>query len=125
MRYIRNQDNQYLFLTFPDLKEFPSGDVFSKHPTKSANCKQEDSLDDNIVLAVERNVDSWAFKEHGEMHPAVESATVIGDGRPPVFETNLERGGNVDWNSEVDKEVSSIIQKASQGASMSRCRGIL
>jgi len=45
-------------------------------------------------------VDSLAFEAHVEKHPAVNSAAVIRDGWPRAPGLNLERGEDVDGNSE-------------------------
>ena len=113
---------QYVFLSYPDLGEYSSGDLFSKHPRKSGYWKYEGRKDHSIVLSIGQNVIPRAFEERLEKHPAVRSATVLGNGRPCVcllleLEEEYWEVGCLDCTpgTKLAREIWSVIQRASEG----------
>lgn len=123
MRYIRLQEHdkdyhellhpQYVFLTLPDLSEFSTGDLFSKHPTKPGHWKHESRTDDHIILNIGVNVNPHAFEARVAAHPSVKSAILIGTNRSHVcLLLELEE---CHADSVFDDEIWPLILRASVG----------
>lgn len=110
---------QYIFMTYPDLQEYSSGDLFSKHPTKPDHWKYEGRTDDSVVLSIGQNVIPKAYEERLERHAAVRSATVLGNDRPCVcllLELEPEKDRRYGTPGEMlDQEIWPAIQRASEG----------
>lgn len=85
---VRNPDlklRHYLtvFWVFPNLTEWPMGDLFSRHPTKPNHWKYEDRVDDLIVMSSGSNYRPTYFeREILGRDPRVKNALILGNRRP-------------------------------------------
>lgn len=72
---------QPVFVTFPELNEFCSKDLFSKHPTKTGLWKYVSRLDDVIVFSNGEKLNPVSFEGLITTSPYVKGCVVIGQGR--------------------------------------------
>lgn len=87
--YIRDPDLslfQAIFITFPDIDEYHSKDLFTKHPTEPDLWRYEGRLDDIIVLSNAEKLNPVAMEGTISSCPLVKGALVVGTGR---FQTAL------------------------------------
>jgi hypothetical protein len=70
-----------VFVTFPELTEFPSNDLFSKHPNKSNHWLYVGRADDVIVLSNGEKLNPVAMEASLRDHPSVNGALVVGQGK--------------------------------------------
>lgn len=77
---------QGIFTTYPDLTEWPTKDLYSKHPTKTDHWLYEGRADDIIVFSNGEKLNPMSLEQSIEAHSEVKSAVVIGTGR---FEPGL------------------------------------
>ncbi|XEU99844.1 hypothetical protein FSHL1_005131 [Fusarium sambucinum] len=73
--------SQSVFLIFPDLKEYRTKDLVSKHPTKPHLWLHRGRLDDLILLSSGEKVDPHATEAFLQTSPYINSALVYGTGR--------------------------------------------
>ena len=73
---------QEVFSTFPELEEYSSKDLFSKHPTKSGLWRYEGRTDDVIVLTNGRKLHPGELENTLNAHDALRAAILYGEGRP-------------------------------------------
>ncbi|KAM0444808.1 hypothetical protein ACHAQK_002326 [Fusarium lateritium] len=101
---------QAIFETFPELKEWPMRDLYSKHPTKKDHWLYRGRADDIIVFASAQNLNPIPVEETVATHPAVSAAFLIGTGRsqssllveavtPPTNNTEREKLLDDIWES--------------------------
>ena len=72
---------QGIFFTFPDLEEFATKDLYSKHPTRPGWWHYRGRIDDIIVFSNGEKLSPLAIEALIESHPAVNSALVGGHGK--------------------------------------------
>ncbi|KAK4497665.1 hypothetical protein PRZ48_010318 [Zasmidium cellare] len=72
---------QPVFVNFPDLDEFCSKDLFSKHPTKLGLWKYVSRLDDVIVFSNGEKLNPVTFEGLVTTSPDVKGCVVVGQGR--------------------------------------------
>ena len=72
---------QGIFITYPELDEFHTKDLFSLHPTKSALVKYESRLDDIIVFSNGENLNPIPMEGIITSCPDVKGCMVVGQGR--------------------------------------------
>lgn len=77
---------QGIFSTFPELQEYPTKDLFSKHPTKPGYWRYIGRSDDVIVYSNGEKFNPVTMEGLVSSHPAVSSALVYGQGR---FQSSL------------------------------------
>lgn len=77
---------QAIFITFPDIDEYHSRDLFSKHPTEADLWKYEGRLDDVLVLNNAEKVNPIDMEGTITSCPDVTGALVVGQGK---FQTAL------------------------------------
>ncbi|KAL8732298.1 MAG: hypothetical protein Q9166_002870 [cf. Caloplaca sp. 2 TL-2023] len=77
---------QSMFATFPDRQDYPTSDLYSKHPTKPDLWKYQGRADDIITLTNGEKVNPVAMEKLIEAHPAIRSVLVVGQAR---FQTAL------------------------------------
>ncbi|KAF2094210.1 acetyl-CoA synthetase-like protein [Rhizodiscina lignyota] len=70
-----------IFATFPQLDEFSTSDLYSKHPTEPNLWKYEGRTDDLIVFANAGKLNPLAYEEALRTNPHINAALVIGNGR--------------------------------------------
>lgn len=70
-----------VFATFPELEEWPSKDLYSKHPTKPNLWRHEARTDDLIVFANGGKLNPLGYEESVRTNPYVRSSLVIGNQR--------------------------------------------
>jgi hypothetical protein len=69
---------QHIFYTFPDLNEWHSNDLFSKHPTKEGLWRYRSRSDDIFALSTGANVSPLLMEGIMMTHPKVISALLTG-----------------------------------------------
>jgi acyl-coenzyme A synthetase/AMP-(fatty) acid ligase len=76
---------QQVFILYPQLNEYATGDLFSKHATKDGCWKYIGRSDDVVVLTNGANVHAAVIEGKLMAHPDVEMVLVGGMGRDCVF----------------------------------------
>ncbi|KAF2127401.1 MFS general substrate transporter [Dothidotthia symphoricarpi CBS 119687] len=87
--FVRRPELDYLqgaFVTFPDLDEYHTKDIFSKHPSKPNLWKYESRLDDIIILSNGENLNPVPMERILQGCSAVKGVLIYGQGR---FQTSL------------------------------------
>ncbi|CCD55192.1 similar to NRPS-like enzyme [Botrytis cinerea T4] len=69
---------QGIFYTFPDLSEYKSRDLFSRHPSKNNLWRHEGRSDDIIVYSTGEKFNPTSMENVLNSHPGVKSAIVHG-----------------------------------------------
>ncbi|MCJ1463036.1 hypothetical protein MMC07_001640 [Pseudocyphellaria aurata] len=77
----RLEGMQPTFEVFPDLQEYPTSDIFSKHPTKVDHWLYQGRSDDVIVFLNGEKTNPILMEDLVQSHPDVLSALVIGQDR--------------------------------------------
>ena len=72
---------QAIFFTFPDLDEFATKDLYSKHPSRAGWWLYRGRADDIIVYSNGEKLNPLAMEATIESHPAVRSALIGGHGK--------------------------------------------
>ena len=72
---------QPVFITFPEIDEFPTKDLFSKHPLKPGMWKYVSRLDDIIVFSNGEKLNPVTFESLVSTAKDVAGAMVVGQGR--------------------------------------------
>ena len=72
---------QPVWHVFPDLQEFHTRDLYSKHPTKSGLWMYRGRMDDIIVFVNGEKLNPATIEDQVGSHRAVKSALVVGEGR--------------------------------------------
>ncbi|PYH42518.1 putative NRPS-like enzyme [Aspergillus saccharolyticus JOP 1030-1] len=75
-----------IFHTFPELQEYRSKDLFTRHPSEPKLWRYHGRLDDVIVLSNGEKLNPVSLEKIVEGHPSVHRALLVGQGR---FETCL------------------------------------
>ena len=74
-------DIQAVFKTFPRLQEYPTSDLYSKHPTKPHHWKYEGRTDDMIVLRNGWNFNPMQHEMLINSHRMVQHCMLVGTGK--------------------------------------------
>lgn len=77
----RLKGTQPTFELFPDLQEYPTHDLFSKHPTKHDRWLYQGRSDDVIVFLTGEKTNPIVMEDLVQSHPEVRSALVVGQNR--------------------------------------------
>ena len=72
---------QCIFVTFPERTEWPTSDLWSKHPDKPDHWLYEGRTDDIIVFQNGEKLNPLTIEHSIESHPHVSAALVAGNGR--------------------------------------------
>ncbi|KAJ3489739.1 hypothetical protein NLG97_g5935 [Lecanicillium saksenae] len=103
------QPPQYVFSTFPELEEYPSGDLFKPHPTKQHQWRFSRRIDETIILSTAQNINPLLLERQITEHPLVRSATLLGNNRLRLcLVLELNNGCKA---SVVDEEIWPFIQQ--------------
>ncbi|KAJ5668943.1 NRPS-like protein biosynthetic cluster [Penicillium macrosclerotiorum] len=106
-----------VFHTYPDLKEYRTGDLFTQHPTKNGLWLYAGRYDDVIVLSNGEKFNPITMEEIISSHPLVARAVTIGQGR---FQAAILVEPDWDeWNgepSELLDEIWPTVKKANAAA---------
>ncbi|CAD0108122.1 unnamed protein product [Aureobasidium uvarum] len=109
---------QPVFWMFPDLIEYRTKDLFSKHPTKVDLWLWQGRMDDIIVLSNGEKFNPAAMEDMINGHPAIESALVCGQGRDQcailVELSSTESSEEDKTEKEVVEELWPAVQKANE-----------
>ena len=108
---------QAIFVTFPDLQEYHTKDLFSKHPTEPDLWKYESRLDDVIVFSNGEKLNPVTMEGIITSSPDVTGCLVVGQGkfqaallveakRTPLFEVEEEQLKSSIW---------PYVERANQG----------
>ncbi|KAG8676487.1 hypothetical protein FPOAC2_02582 [Fusarium poae] len=114
-----SQQSQSVFLIFPDLKEYRTKDLVSKHPTKPHLWLHRGRLDDLILLSNGEKVDPHATEAFLHTSPYISSALVYGTGRAYCallveLQTNVEHAGAVDLLWPLVQEANKLVPSHAQ-----------
>lgn len=105
---------QPVFVTLPEINEFRSKDLFSKHPTKPGLWKYTSRSDDIIVFSNGEKLNPVTFEGIVSSSPDVKGCVVIGQGRfqaSLLMEPSRPLG---DGEEELLDQVWPYIQKANE-----------
>ena len=72
---------QPIFVTFPELQEWPTRDLFSKHPTKPNHWLYEGRTDDIVVFSNGEKLNPQSIEQTVSQSPNVAAALVAGEGK--------------------------------------------
>lgn len=72
---------QGIFRTFPQLNEWPTKDLFERHPTDENAWLSKGRLDDIIVFGTGEKMNPVTMEDTIGVHPAVQGVLVVGTGR--------------------------------------------
>ncbi|KAI9687031.1 MAG: putative secondary metabolism biosynthetic enzyme [Bathelium mastoideum] len=108
---------QAVFVTFPDIQEYHTKDLFSKHPTEPDLWKYESRLDDVIVFNNGEKLNPVTMEGIISSSPDVTGCLVVGQGkfqaallieakRSPIFEVEEQ---------ELKSRIWSYVERANQG----------
>ncbi|KAK6609005.1 thioester reductase domain-containing protein [Botrytis cinerea] len=109
---------QHIFCAFPELNEWHSKDLFSKHPTKPDLWRYEGRTDDILVLSTGANINPLSMEGVLMTHPKVVSALLTGERKPEtawLIEV-CDPPQNVEDRQSLIEELWSTIEKANDEA---------
>ena len=92
---------QGIFSTFPELQEYRTNDLYSKHPTTPNLWRYSGRADDVITLTNGEKLNPTAMEDRISGHPDIKSALVVGQAR---FQTALLIEARTSLVTEYDKE---------------------
>ncbi|KAI4209012.1 MAG: hypothetical protein LQ351_008010 [Letrouitia transgressa] len=72
---------QFVFQNFPHLEEWPTKDLFSRHPTRNDLWRFRGRKDDITVMSNGRNIDPGLMEASVAGHPKVKAALLYGAGK--------------------------------------------
>ena len=101
------QGFQGVFFTFPEVHEWPTRDLFRKHPTKKNLWLPSGRVDDVITFTDVRKLNPLLIEVEIQAHPCIDAAMICGQGRaqpalllqPGVHKTSYQ--GGVDFVEEI------------------------
>ncbi|RGP66053.1 nrpslike enzyme [Fusarium sporotrichioides] len=110
---------QSVFLIFPDLKEYRTKDLVSKHPTKPQLWLHRGRLDDLIILSNGEKVDPHATEALLQNNPYIRSALVYGTGRTycallAELQAEVEHASAVDLLWPLVQEANKLVPSHAQ-----------
>lgn len=79
---------QAFFQTFPDMNEYPTKDLYSKHPTKAGRWLYRGRTDDVIVLSNGEKVNPLDMEAYIQGHPSVKACVIVRYSRPASNDAN-------------------------------------
>ncbi|KAF5860430.1 hypothetical protein ETB97_001592 [Aspergillus alliaceus] len=106
-----------VFHTFPDLGEYHTKDVYTRHPTKSELWKLRGRLDDVVSLSNGEKFNPVAIEKLIEGHALVARAVVVGNGRfqPALLvEPNWNQWGESSPAGDLIAHIWSTVQEANR-----------
>ena len=105
---------QFVFHNFRDIDEWPTKDLFTKHPTKELWHYQE-RKDDIIVLSTGQNVHPLPLEDAVTRHPKISAALLVGPRRPSCawLIESTEPPADATEAEKLKDEIWSIITEAS------------
>ncbi|KAE8391028.1 hypothetical protein BDV23DRAFT_171944 [Aspergillus alliaceus] len=106
-----------VFHTFPDLSEYHTKDVYTRHPTKSELWKLRGRLDDVVSLSNGEKFNPVAIEKLIEGHALVARAVVVGNGRfqPALLvEPNWNQWGESSPAGDLIAHIWSTVQEANR-----------
>ena len=72
---------QGIFTTFPEVSDWATKDLYSKHPSKPHHWLYEGRADDIIIFSNGEKLNPLTIEQSIEAHPEIRSAIVVGVGR--------------------------------------------
>jgi acyl-CoA synthetase (AMP-forming)/AMP-acid ligase II len=108
---------QAIFKVFPDLTEFPTGDLFQKHPTRDGLWKHYGRADDLLVFVTSEKFHPTETERRISSHSEVAEALLVGTRRPRAsLILRLKDGGEGTpdgvWNfiEEINKDMFEYVK---------------
>ena len=117
---IRNpvfEDEQPIFKLFPDLREYPTRDLWVPHPFKEGLWTYSGRADDIIVFKPGYMCDPIPMEQLVSRHPQVQAALMIGTGRSQpamIIERTLDHDLPQAEEQELTEALWPIIEEANQ-----------
>ncbi|KAL8788738.1 MAG: hypothetical protein Q9213_001552 [Squamulea squamosa] len=109
---------QQVFVIYPDVDEFQTKDLWTKHPSKSDLWRYVGRTDDLVILSNGLNIEPSAMEAAVQRSPNVRVALIRGQGRPRPFAL-VER---VDDASDIGGgtgEALVVVERANKGCAES------
>ncbi|KAF7865459.1 hypothetical protein EAF04_006434 [Stromatinia cepivora] len=109
---------QFIFLNNPEVTEWRSKDLFSKHPEKQGLWKYSGRTDDMIVLSTGYNINPTPMENIVASHAEIKTALLIRAGRPKcvwLLEMN-DPPTTDDGRDNLKKRIWPMIEKANEMA---------
>lgn len=109
------EEEQPVFKLLPDLKEFPTGDLYSPHPTKPALWSYHGRADDTLVFLTGEKTNSVTMEYHVSKNPEVRAVLVAGTMRfqaALLVELMSDQPLSVSERAEVIERLWPTIQEA-------------
>ncbi|MCJ1251009.1 hypothetical protein MMC30_008240 [Trapelia coarctata] len=108
-------EEQPVFKLFPDLKEFPTGDLYTPHPTKPDLWAYHGRADDTLVFLTGEKTNPVTMEHHVSKHPEVRAVLVAGTMRfqaALLVELMSDKPLSVSKRAEVIERLWPTIQEA-------------
>ncbi|KAI4701882.1 putative NRPS-like protein biosynthetic cluster [Alternaria sp. Ai002NY15] len=117
---IKPKDTRYqaVFHTFPEITEWRTKDLFSRHPSKPHLWKYSGRRDDIIVLSNGEKFNPVSTEKLLESHPWVKGALVVGSGKFQaglLIEPEWSRAGTQDPSALID-HIWPMVEQANREA---------
>jgi len=109
------EEEQPVFKLLPDLKEFPTGDLYSPHPTKPALWSYHGRADDTLVFLTGEKTNPVTMEYHVSKNPEVRAVLVAGTMRfqaALLVELMSDQPLSVSERAEVIERLWPTIQEA-------------
>jgi acyl-CoA synthetase (AMP-forming)/AMP-acid ligase II len=108
--------SQGIFSTFPNLDEYSTKDLFSKHPTKEDLWLFEGRSDDVIVCSTGQKINPLPIESLLNAHPSVVSAIVCGQSRIQISLLVEPKHSPIDGisRSTLLRDIWPIVERANQ-----------
>jgi len=108
--------SQKVFFNFPELSEWPTKDLMSKHPTKEGMWRYRGRKDDMLVLATGANIKPPLMEGILMGHPKVLSVLLTGTGRLKtawLIEATSPPGTHEETQALIN-EIWPVVEKANE-----------
>ncbi len=105
---------QGVFTTFPELSEWPTKDLYSKHPSRPDHWLYEGRADDIISFSNGEKLHPLTIEQSIEAHPEIRNAIVIGASRlqPGLLLDPADQGLDVQGQKRLLDQVWPLVKQA-------------
>ncbi len=110
-------EEQPIFKLFPDLKEWPTKDIFAPNPINPRSWIYQRRTDDLLVFSDGTSFNPLEFEQQISGHPVIKAALMFGTRRPQaalLIELENPRGPSGDARSETMERLWPIIAEANR-----------
>lgn len=111
---------QFVFENFPHLNEWPTKDLFSKHPLRNDLWRFRGRKDDILVLSNARNVDPGLIESTVVSHPKVKAALLCGSGRmaTALLVEALDPPTSAEEQAALGEEIWPMVEKGNEASNV-------